>query len=122
MTEAIKPLGKFNVSGLGHKAYNDFQWWDHAFNKAAQAFEVKLSNDEGPVVEKVNTVGKLSTKKSATTMSDNLAYGTFKKIGTLSNGVEKSTSFVQSVPEEDFSVKLSDEDLFRVCGGRTAHK
>lgn len=123
ITEAIRPSGKFNVTGLGHKTYNDFHWWDHAFNKAAQAFEINVSDNQGPVVEKVNTVGKIKTKKESSSKSENLAYGTFHKTGTLSNGIEESTSSsIPSVPEEDFSVKLSDEELFRVCGGRTAHK
>ena len=108
---------------MGHKEFNDFQWWDHAFNKAAQAFEVKVTDDQGPIVEKVKSVGKITTKKSSSsTKSDSLAYGSFHKTGTLSNGIEKTTAFTSVVAEEDFSVKLSDEDLFRLCGGLTAHK
>ena len=103
ITQPLKPTSKFDVSGkfllkyrscelltdilynayfctgLGHKNYNDFQWWDHAFNKAAKAFDVKVTDDDRVVVEKNKNVGKIKTKKSALVEADSLAYGVFCK-------------------------------------------
>ncbi len=104
ITEAIKPSAKFDLSGIGHKVFNDFQWWDHAFNRAASSFDVKVNQDE-VIVEKVgtNSTGKIKTKKNIFVEPESLAYGTFCKTGTLNNGVmeEKITSTVLK-EEKDF--------------------
>lgn len=125
ITEALKPAAKFDVSGLGHKGFNDFQWWDHAFNRAAKAFDVKVADDK-VVVEKKEvdgSTGRIKTKKDVIVESGNLAYGTFCKTGTLSNGVIENVKEHTTVKEEkDYSLKLSDEELFRMCDGLTAHK
>ena len=124
ITEAIKPSAKFDLSGIGHKVFNDFQWWDHAFNRAASSFDVKVNQDK-VTVEKVgtNSTGKIKTKKNIFVEPESLAYGTFCKTGTLNNGVmeEKITSTVLK-EEKDFSLKISDEELFKMCNGLTAHK
>lgn len=124
ITEAIKPSGKFDLSGIGHKTYNDFQWWDHAFNKAAQAFDIKVTEDHGAIVEKTQAIGKIKTKKgSANLNQSDLAYGVFHKTGTLHNGIVDSVQSAYKLKEEtDYSLKLSDEELFRICNGLTAHK
>lgn len=124
ITEAIKPSGKFDQSGIGHKTYNDFQWWDHAFNKAAQAFEIKVTDDQGAVVEKTKAIGKIKTKKGSSNLKQaDLAYGVFHKTGTLHNGIIESKENTYELKEEtDFSLKLSDEELFKLCNGLTAHK
>lgn len=123
ITQPLKPTSKFDVSGLGHKNYNDFQWWDHAFNKAAKAFDVKVTDDDRVVVEKNKNVGKIKTKKSALVEADSLAYGVFCKTGTLNNGVMEASNTTLTIKEEkDYSLKLSDEELFRMCDGLTAHK
>lgn len=120
----MKPSGKFNLSGIGHKTYNDFQWWDHAFNKAAQAFDVKITDDQGVIVEKTQKMDKIKTKKGHANIKDgDLAYGVFHKTGTLHNGVVEATETTVTLKEEtDFSLKLSDEELFKLCNGLTAHK
>ena len=122
--EAIKPSKKFDLSGIGHKNFNDFQWWDHAFNKAAQAFDIKVTDDKGAIVEKTNAIGKIKTKKGNSNLDqNNLAYGVFHKTGTLHNGVVESTDNTFKLKEEtDYSSKLSDEELFKLCNGLTAHK
>ncbi|XP_057379838.1 G patch domain-containing protein 4-like [Daphnia carinata] len=124
ITEAIKPSAKFDLSGIGHKTYNDFQWWDHAFNKAAQAFDIKVTDDQGAIVEKTKTVGKIKTKKGSSNVNQaDLAYGVFHKTGTLHNGIiESKENSVELKEETDYSLKLSDEELFKLCNGLTAHK
>ncbi|EFX71369.1 hypothetical protein DAPPUDRAFT_201747 [Daphnia pulex] len=124
ITEAIKPSKKFDLSGIGHKNFNDFQWWDHAFNKAAQAFDIKVTDDQGVIVEKTEAIGKIKTKKGSSNLDqNNLAYGVFHKTGTLHNGIVESTESTFKLKEEtDYSLKLSDEELFKLCNGLTAHK
>lgn len=124
ITEAVKPTPKTNLSGIGHKNYSDFQWWDHAFNKAAQAFDVKVTDSQGPVVVKSNKLDKISTKKGhANIKQDELAYGVFHKSGTLHNGIVQDSGNTFTLKEEtDYSLKLTDEELFKVCNGLTAHK
>ena len=41
--EAIKVKLKFDQTGVGHNAADQFtfHWWDHAFNKAADNIQVK---------------------------------------------------------------------------------
>ncbi|KAI9558136.1 hypothetical protein GHT06_014889 [Daphnia sinensis] len=124
ITEPIKQSGKFDYSGIGHKTYNDFQWWDHAFNKAAQAFDIKVTDDQGAVVEKTKSIGKIKTKKGSSNLNEaDLAYGVFQKTGTLHNGIIESKENTFKLKEEtDYSLKLSDEELFKLCNGLTAHK
>ena len=111
------------MTGLGHQNYNSFQWWDHAFNKAAKAFDIKVTDDDGVVVEKAKNIGKIKTKREAVVNADTLAYGKFCKTGTLSNGIMEASSTPLTIKEEkDYSLKLSDEELFKLCDGLTAHK
>jgi hypothetical protein len=111
------------MTGLGHQNYNSFQWWDHAFNKAAKAFDIKVTEDDGVVVEKAKNIGKIKTKREAVVNADTLAYGKFCKTGTLSNGIMEASSAPLTIKEEkDYSLKLSDEELFKLCDGLTAHK
>lgn len=87
ITEALRPKLKFDSTGLGHSHSEQFtyHWWDHAFNKAAKSFDV-VTGEEGALVVVTGSVGHLSSKKSALEDGHSLAYGVFKKAGTLKNG------------------------------------
>jgi hypothetical protein len=71
-------------------------------------------------------MGKIKTKRGISNLDqNNLAYGAFHKSGTLNNGVvvvESTKNTFELVEETDYSVKLSDEELFKLCNGLTAHK
>ena len=45
MTAPIKPQLKFDTTGVGHDPAKEFtnNWWDRAFNKAAQGIKVNQS-------------------------------------------------------------------------------
>lgn len=124
MVEALKPSKKFDCSGIGHKTYNDFKWWDHAFNRAAQAFDVIVTDDQGAVVEKKKKMEKISTTKGHANIGKNdFTYGAFYKTGTLHNGIVEATETTFKLKEKkDYSLKLTDEELFKLCDGLTAHK
>ncbi|KAK8395003.1 hypothetical protein O3P69_006039 [Scylla paramamosain] len=125
ITEAIKPKLKFNSTGLGYDMGEQFKfhWWDHVFNKAADSITVK-KNQNGSVEVKLKESLEMSTKRPSTNSTKSKFYGGFVKGGTLVGQSEtpKSDSSEEEEEQEDKSLRLSDEQLFKLCKGRTAHK
>lgn len=131
--EAIKVQIKNDTAGVGHDPGQDFtfHWWDHVFNKAASNINVKTTED-GVSVTSGNNNGPISNKKptgSKTLDNKSLLYGRFVKAATLTHeeGLAKEAKIASSSESEDEddyikTTKMSDEDVFKVCGGRTAHK
>nr|XP_004573609.2 G patch domain-containing protein 4 [Maylandia zebra] len=139
ISEAIKVKVKCDKGGVGHKEGEQFtfHWWDHVFNKASSSLQVE-SDQNGIKLKKTaeEEDGMISNKKprKATLAKDKL-YGCFVKSATLLSGQEQpepkasSSDDCSSSDEEDeqrmdlsSTTKLSDTDLMKVCGGRTAHK
>lgn len=136
ITEAIKVKVKCDKGGVGHKEGDQFtfHWWDHVFNKTSASLEVqadhigkKLSNGED---EKNGISNKKPLKMS---LARDKVYGTFVKSATLLSGQEHAVvsalSSDSSSSDEDenkldlsSTTKLSDVQLMKACGGRTAHK
>lgn len=140
ISEAIKVKVKCDKGGVGHKEGEQFtfHWWDHVFNKASSSLQVE-SDQNGiqlkKTVEDDEDGGMISNKKPRkATLAKAKLYGCFVKSATLLSGQEqpepKSTSSddSSSSEEEDHkldlssTIKLSDADLMKACGGRTAHK
>ncbi|XP_069805867.1 G patch domain-containing protein 4 [Dendropsophus ebraccatus] len=138
ISEAIKVKVKCDTAGVGHNSAEQFtfHWWDHVFNKTASSIEVKPDQD-GVKVKKLSEDdgGAVSSKKPRKAMlSRDMLYGRFIKSATLTSGGEKpvqdssSSDTSDSSEDEDSrldlssATKLSDEDLVKICGGRTAHK
>lgn len=136
ISEALKVKVKCGKSGVGHKEGEQFtfHWWDHVFNKTSASLEVQ-SGDGGTTLKK-NTAddgGAISNKKplKASLAKDKL-YGAFVKSATLVSGQERavvSASSSDSSSDEDdakldlsSTTRLSDAQLVKACGGRTAHK
>eukprot|EP00041_Stephanoeca_diplocostata_P011486 m.190396 g.190396 ORF g.190396 m.190396 type:complete len:320 (-) comp18559_c0_seq2:511-1470(-) len=118
--EAVKVQLKFDKSGIGESGNNEhtFNWWDHAFNRASSNIEVcDDSSDEEVVVRSKSEThkGLLSTrppKKAAQAVF----YGGFVKAATKDDELSAEKS-------KDFSSKpMTDEEIFKACGGRTGHK
>jgi hypothetical protein len=101
-TRSIPISVKNNTSGLGKTENFGFQWWDHVYNRSTASVSVEQDEDGNAVVRKVE---KSQEKKKASS----LLYGSFVKAKDV-------------FQEEDFSSKLTDAELFKACGGRTAHK
>nr|XP_029481126.1 G patch domain-containing protein 4 [Oncorhynchus nerka]XP_029481137.1 G patch domain-containing protein 4 [Oncorhynchus nerka] len=140
ISEAIKVKVKCDKGGVGHRQGEQFtfHWWDHVFNKASSSLEVE-SGENGVQVKKLveeEEEGMISNKKPTKAMlgRDKL-YGCFVKSATLLAGLEqpeqKSSSTDDSSSSSDdedqrldlsSTTKLSDADLVKACGGRTAHK
>ncbi|XP_078667139.1 G patch domain-containing protein 4-like [Branchiostoma floridae x Branchiostoma belcheri] len=132
--DPIKVKLKMDTAGVGHNISDQFtfNWWEHAFNKAASNITVESSEAGVSVKKTTDQELKLSTSESVMTGKfDNKAmlYGSFIKGATLTNGVqdekEDDSQSEDSSDEEDKDSKVSkltDEELFKACGGRTAHK
>ncbi|KAG7469572.1 hypothetical protein MATL_G00130250 [Megalops atlanticus] len=139
ISEAIKVKVKCDKGGVGHNQGEQFtfHWWDHIFNKASANLVVE-SGQDGVKVKKVageGEEGMISNKKPRKAeLAKAKLYGRFIKSATLWSGEEQpekqlSTSEDSSGSEDEdkrldlsSTTKLSDKDLMKACGGRTAHK
>jgi len=135
ITDAIKPKLKFDQAGIGHNKAEEFefQWWDHAFNKAAKSVKVEEGKDGQVKVDFNSSKDELSTKKirrkAEKAMKKEVKaklYSNFVKSGTLTGGKMEEVDEGDSgfVEDKDLSQlrTLTDEELVKACGGRTAHK
>ncbi|CAJ1062862.1 G patch domain-containing protein 4 [Xyrichtys novacula] len=143
ISEAIKVKVKCDKGGVGHKEGEQFtfHWWDHVFNKASSSLQVE-SDQSGIKLKKTaeedEEGGMISNKKPRkATLAKAKLYGCFVKSATLLSGQEQpepkasnsdDSSSSSDDEEEDqrldlsSTIKLSDDDLMKACGGRTAHK
>ncbi|KAK7157822.1 hypothetical protein R3I93_009118 [Phoxinus phoxinus] len=136
ISEAIKVKIKYGKGGMGHKEGEQFSfhWWDHVFNKASSSLVVETAQT-GVVVKKSDdsSDGLISNKKPRKAQqAKSMLYGCFVKSATLLSGEqpEKTSDSDDSSSSEDEDHKLdlstttnlSDADLLKACGGRTAHK
>ncbi|XP_030014029.1 G patch domain-containing protein 4 isoform X3 [Sphaeramia orbicularis] len=140
ISEAIKVKVKCDKGGVGHQEGEQFtfHWWDHVFNKASSNLQVESDQDGiklKKMVEEDEDDGTISNKKPRkAALAKAKLYGSFVKSATLLSGQEQpekkaSDSDDSSSDEEadrrlDLSTttQLSDADLMKACGGRTAHK
>ncbi|KAG8009845.1 G patch domain-containing protein 4 [Nibea albiflora] len=142
ISEAIKVKVKCDKGGVGHKEGDQFtfHWWDHVFNKASSSLQVE--SDENGIqlkrtVEEDEEGGMISNKKPRkAALAKAKLYGCFVKSATLLSGQEQpepktsnsDDSSSSDEEEEDkkldlsSAINLSDNDLMKACGGRTAHK
>uniref|UniRef100_A0A034WIA8 G patch domain-containing protein 4 n=2 Tax=Endopterygota TaxID=33392 RepID=A0A034WIA8_BACDO len=137
----VKPLKasmKFDNAGLGSdQAASDFNnhWWERVFNEAAENVDVKTTKngvsvdlknkDESVEIStKEYSVKKLKKAKDQSCPNDN-RYDNFLQSATLTKSGDEIEN-PNKIAVADISVKkykpLTDEELFRACGGRTAHK
>ncbi|XP_030329717.1 G patch domain-containing protein 4 [Strigops habroptila] len=130
IAEAIRVKVKCGTAGVGHDASEpfSFHWWDHVFNQAAANIAVETGQD-GISVKTLSEQGvRISNKKPRKASSTpSLLYGRFVKSATLTAHGEEPTGSVSSEEEEEeldlsSARRLTDDELMRVCGGRTAHK
>ncbi|XP_055647745.1 G patch domain-containing protein 4 [Falco peregrinus] len=134
IAEAIRVKVKCDTAGVGHDAAEpfSFHWWDHVFNKAAANIAVEAGQD-GVAMKTLSEQGAwISTKKPRKAGgTGSMLYGRFVKSATLTASGEESAKLPtgsESSEEEEEKLDLSsarrltDEELMRACGGRTAHK
>ncbi|KAK6178552.1 hypothetical protein SNE40_013318 [Patella caerulea] len=123
MVKPIKVSIKNNKKGVGHDPGKEFtkNWWDHVFNKAASS--ITVDNTEDGVNVKTLVIEEKQEKKP-------VLYGNFVKTSTLTNtsdGCEEVFHDKDESSEDEDILKskkytVTDEEMFLICGGRTAHK
>ncbi|GLD46572.1 G patch domain-containing protein 4 [Lates japonicus] len=116
-----------------------FHWWDHVHGAPSS---LQVESDQNGIklkktMEEDEEDGMISNKKPRkATLAKAKLYGCFVKSATLLSGQEQpepkssnSDNSSSSDEEEDdqkldlsSTTKLSDADLVKACGGRTAHK
>ncbi|KAJ6652272.1 hypothetical protein lerEdw1_012780 [Lerista edwardsae] len=133
IAEALKVKVKCDTAGVGHSSAEEFtfHWWDHVYNSVAANIDVEARKD-GAKVKKISKQSEgITNKKPRKAQRDrNMLYGRFVKAATLTAGTEEPLKPVPSSDSSDEDEKLdlstarrlTDEELVRVCGGRTAHK
>ncbi|XP_053330897.1 G patch domain-containing protein 4 [Spea bombifrons] len=136
ISEAIKVKVKCGKAGVGHNSAEQFtfHWWDHVFNQTASSIAVEAGKDGVQVKKLKEEPSEVTNKKPRKALlNKDMLYGRFVKTATLMSGgempVEKSSSSESSDSEDEdeklnlsSATKLTDEDLMKICGGRTAHK
>ncbi|XP_005280752.2 G patch domain-containing protein 4 [Chrysemys picta bellii] len=134
ISEAIKVKVKCDTAGVGHDPAEQFtfHWWDHLFNKSAANILVEAGQDGVQMKKLSEQEGEISNKKPRKAPSSrSMLYGRFVKAATLTAEGEEPTKQVstsESSEDEEQKLdlssvrKLTDEELVRACGGRTAHK
>ncbi|XP_014220054.1 G patch domain-containing protein 4 [Copidosoma floridanum] len=127
ITQALKPQLKFDTSGVGHKD-SDYQWWSSVYNKAASNIVLEQKADQVSISVADKNAVNISSKEGPAIEKASLYHGNFLKTSTLQDGNLIKDSTCQSLPDKeekessDPFQKLTDEELFKACGGRTAHK
>ncbi|XP_063391349.1 G patch domain-containing protein 4 [Cydia fagiglandana] len=135
ISQALKPKLKRSVTGVGHDAASDFteHWWTTLYNKAAGNVEIEEKNGKTKKIKTntddfqiSNSTWKLTKTKKKSTAEEEQYADYFVKKATLTNGGVKMEKLAESDSESDGEkkdvFKMTDEELFAACGGRTAHK
>lgn len=134
ISEALKPKLKRSVTGVGHDAASDFteHWWSQLYDKAAGNVQVEEVNGKTKRIkakdadnfEITNSTWRLSKKKKANNDEEYSEY--FVRKAVLTSGGSKVVNINASDSDEEVVkkdvFKMTDEELFAACEGRTAHK
>jgi len=119
MAEPIKVKIKNDLTGVGYnhaKQFTNF-WWDDAFKNASSNILVENNSNE------VKITSNKKEKKSRTVKAAHLSYKNFVQNGVMVDGVVERTSDSSTSEDEDETCSnLTDDQLLKACGGRTAHK
>lgn len=106
-------------------------WWERVFNEASSNVNVQQSESgkiELDLLDKngVEITNKSYSMKKLKESKGTLQYGSFLKSATLLANVGKEEAIEGHLSTGDIEIKpflaISDEDLFKACKGRTAHK
>ncbi|CAF3333826.1 unnamed protein product [Rotaria socialis] len=124
MKTPIKAVLKFDNRGVGcnqkDEYSSEFKWWEYSYNRAAKKVSESLDQSQGE--EKKDQKRKHSEDKQES--SKKSIYSRFEKSSVLMGNKEESLRVEQEtvVTEVPVSSLPTDEELHRICGGRTAHK
>ncbi|KAH8272081.1 hypothetical protein KR026_002864 [Drosophila bipectinata] len=135
----LKASLKFDNAGLGVDRAQEFNdhWWERCFNEATNNVDVQVgengkittSRKEGEEAVEISTKGfsarKLKKAKDQHASDGKATYDNFLQTSLLTQGGGEVEN-TERIRVEDIAVSkvsvLTDEELFKACGGRTAHK
>lgn len=133
ISEALKPKLKRSVTGIGHDPAAEFNehWWTALYDKAAGNIEVKEKNNKTKKIkanitnfEITNSTWKLQNNKGQSEKEQYSEY--FIRTAVIAKGGGKTEDVKESTQEDKAEKRdvfqMTDEELFRACEGRTAHK
>ncbi|KAM0736635.1 G patch domain-containing protein 4 [Formica fusca] len=126
LKEAIKPTLKFDNAGIGYNENNSEHWWETLYDNAAKNIKVDLHDNEvslstinnSNIIDAWTTVSSKKSKKT-----EQQKYGNFLKTSTLHNGCliqDTSMEKEEETAKDSIYIPLTDEQLYKACGGRTA--
>uniref|UniRef100_A0A0C9RNR6 G patch domain-containing protein 4 n=1 Tax=Fopius arisanus TaxID=64838 RepID=A0A0C9RNR6_9HYME len=130
IVDALKPKLKFDRIGMGHDGA-EYNWWEHIYNEASNNLEVKSDSTNINLTIKEEDAVRIATCKSEltsrTTKNNNLEFGNFIKTSILQDGKNTEEDVLarnnfQTTTKSEMISFLTDEEIFKACGGRTAHK
>lgn len=139
IAKPLKATLKFDNAGFGaDQAAADFNnhWWERVFNDATSNVDVKQKGEtikinlrDGEDGVEISTKGysmkKLKKAKRQREKETRNIYDNFLQAATLTNlgGEVENPNKIDAGDIEVTKIKiLTDEELFKACGGRTAHK
>ncbi|XP_070151277.1 G patch domain-containing protein 4 [Polyergus mexicanus] len=125
LTEAIRPTLKFDNAGIGYNENNSEHWWEALYDNAAKNIKVDSHDNEvslstinnSNIIDAWNTVSSKKSKKT-----EQQKYGNFLKTSTLHNGclIQDTSMEKEETAKDSIYIPLTDEQLYKACGGRTA--
>ncbi|XP_014606656.1 PREDICTED: G patch domain-containing protein 4 [Polistes canadensis] len=127
IAEALRPKLKFNSEGLGYNSSSSTEWWQTAFDNASRNIVINKQNDEisFSVVNKNSTADKAAEIMLKSKESRQKMYNNSRKL-EMTNFIKPLTlKKIEKERKEEASKKISiltDDELFKACGGRTGHK
>lgn len=137
ITKALKPKLKFDNAGLGHDISREFtdDWWRKLYDNAANNIIMK-NEDDNIILESIDKTFDIKKRKhrKKSKRKNGEMYEGFIKTAELKGLSEKSLKDSVSGDSETYLSKndkrkadcdipeVSNEELFRICGGRTVHK
>ncbi|KAK6637202.1 hypothetical protein RUM44_007616 [Polyplax serrata] len=142
ISKPIKPKLKFDKGGLGHDVFDDEisnTWWQRLYDEAAKNIVTKKDSSDSVILETLSddieiTTKRKKSKKKTKTKKEESQYKNFVKTSELNQNVERKLNEKDEDEEEEDNSKvkrtkissgicdLTDEELFKICGGRTVHK
>jgi len=128
---AIKPRYKTGKEGMGFDLAKELTdtWWTRSYDASLKAINVEDNGeDSGVKVLRPDDGSAESTDSPAAQMRKRMMkdnFRDFSKGGTLDQGKlidDSGSSSEDDGPSPPKIKQLTDEELFKACGGRTAHK
>ncbi|KAL0273404.1 UNVERIFIED_CONTAM: hypothetical protein PYX00_006073 [Menopon gallinae] len=121
ISKPLRPKLKFDNAGLGHDISQEFtdDWWRKLYDEAASNVVTKKENDSVVLETKNETIEINKRKRKKSKREKGEMYEGFIKTAELNGLSEKNLN--DSV-DCDSVTKISNEELFKICGGRTIHK